>query len=425
MPIYKNVASQKLAIYAYDIVAAAAKTGDSTNITAEISLDGAASTATNDVNPTELDATDHPGIYLFDLTQAETNADLVVVSAVSSSTDVNIEPVISYPLNIPEIADQVWDEVLTGATHNVVNSAGRRLRNIQDFGIYDLASVWVDEVSGTSTGVTDGEDGTVTNRSDDFDNAQTIATSVGLDKINIQNGNTITLASSLNGFNVTGGQWTLALGGQDIGESTFENATVSGIGTGTTPRFVNCTMGTCTLPPAKLYRCDMNGTLTIGSSGDYLFSDCKSSVAGSGAPIVDLSTAVGVTTISFRRWSGGLTLNNVAAGDVISVDAISGGTITVGGTGGDVHIRGMVAVTDNSSGVTITQTQVTTPASILSSVEGSTSLAAIDTLLDRVAVTTIGNTSDAGTGTEVFSYGGNIATVTVDAAGNRTLAWST
>ena len=97
MAIYKNVASQKLAVYAYDTSAGAAKTGDAANITAEISKDGAASAATNDANPTELDATDHPGIYIFDLTQAETNADLVIVSAVSStSADISIEPVIAY-----------------------------------------------------------------------------------------------------------------------------------------------------------------------------------------------------------------------------------------------------------------------------------------------------------------------------------------
>ncbi len=36
-----------------------------------------------------------------------------------------------------EIADAVWDEILTGATHNIVNSAGRRLRELSDFGIRD------------------------------------------------------------------------------------------------------------------------------------------------------------------------------------------------------------------------------------------------------------------------------------------------
>jgi hypothetical protein len=61
-------------------------------------------------------------------------------------------------------AAAIWDRVLTGATHNIANSAGRRLRNIQDFGIYDMASVWVDEAGGSSSGTVDGEDATVTNR---------------------------------------------------------------------------------------------------------------------------------------------------------------------------------------------------------------------------------------------------------------------
>lgn len=96
MALYKNKASQKLAIYVHDTGADAPKTGDAANITAQISKDGGACAATNDTNPTELDATDAPGIYLFDLTQAETNADLVIVSAVSSTSDVSIEPVIVY-----------------------------------------------------------------------------------------------------------------------------------------------------------------------------------------------------------------------------------------------------------------------------------------------------------------------------------------
>ena len=97
MPIYKNVASQKLAVYAYDPTTAPgtdpSKTGDAANITAQISKDGGVSAATNDVNPTELDATDHPGIYIFDLTQAETNADMIIVSAKSATANILLDPV--------------------------------------------------------------------------------------------------------------------------------------------------------------------------------------------------------------------------------------------------------------------------------------------------------------------------------------------
>lgn len=40
-------------------------------------------------------------------------------------------------VTISGIADQVWDEVLTGATHNIPTSAGRRIRVLADFAIDD------------------------------------------------------------------------------------------------------------------------------------------------------------------------------------------------------------------------------------------------------------------------------------------------
>lgn len=262
------------------------------------------------------------------------------------------------------IAQAVWDEALTGASHNIANSSGRRLRGLQDLGVYEDGAVWVDETSGTSTGTTAYEDATVNNRSDDFDNAQTVAGTVGLNRIYVTNGNTITLTATINNFQVgyAGGNWTVALGGQDIGSCDFNDAEVSGTGTGTRPHFHNCILGTCTLPPSEFFHCGIGeggGTLTVGSAGNYRFIDCYSDVAGASAPTIDLGAAVGATTMEFRRWSGGLTLNNVATGDVVSVDVVSGGTITVNGTGGTVVVRGMCNVVDGSSGsVSITKTSV-------------------------------------------------------------------
>jgi len=96
MSIYKNIASQKIAVFAYDTSADAPKTGDAANISAQISKDGGATAATNDVAPTELDATDAKGIYIFDMTQAETNADMVILSAVSATANITLEPMIIY-----------------------------------------------------------------------------------------------------------------------------------------------------------------------------------------------------------------------------------------------------------------------------------------------------------------------------------------
>jgi hypothetical protein len=94
--LFRNAANQKLPVFAYDKTTGEPKTGDAANITAQISKDWSAAAATNDTNPTELDSTDHPGIYLFDLTAAETAADVICVSARSSTGGVLIDPVIAY-----------------------------------------------------------------------------------------------------------------------------------------------------------------------------------------------------------------------------------------------------------------------------------------------------------------------------------------
>lgn len=94
--MFKNVASQKIAVYAWDNALGVAKTGDAANITAQISKDGGVSAATDDVNPTELDAADHPGTYLFDALQAESNGDLIMVTPVSSTPDIVLLPVYIY-----------------------------------------------------------------------------------------------------------------------------------------------------------------------------------------------------------------------------------------------------------------------------------------------------------------------------------------
>jgi hypothetical protein len=94
MSFFKNTI-QKLFIFATD-VDGAAKTGLAATITAQISKDGGTTYATNDTNPTELDATDAPGIYYFDTTAAETNCDCVILQAVSSTAGVTIRPVVIY-----------------------------------------------------------------------------------------------------------------------------------------------------------------------------------------------------------------------------------------------------------------------------------------------------------------------------------------
>ncbi len=97
MSIYKNKASQKIAVIAIDTSDGSLKTGDAGNITAQISKDGGANAATDDANPAELDNTNHPGVYIFDMLQVETNADLIVLTSSSSTGNISLgDPMIIY-----------------------------------------------------------------------------------------------------------------------------------------------------------------------------------------------------------------------------------------------------------------------------------------------------------------------------------------
>lgn len=84
----KNTASQKVIVYAFDSTANTPKTGDAANLTAYVSKDFGAVTVLGDTSATEMDATNAKGYYLFDLTQAETNADTLLFSAKSSTANI-------------------------------------------------------------------------------------------------------------------------------------------------------------------------------------------------------------------------------------------------------------------------------------------------------------------------------------------------
>jgi hypothetical protein len=85
----KNVAG-KWIVFAYGLPDHANDgqpiTGDAANITANIRIDGGAANAVDDVNPTELE----DGYYVFDITAAEANGDLLSLHPVSATANVQV-----------------------------------------------------------------------------------------------------------------------------------------------------------------------------------------------------------------------------------------------------------------------------------------------------------------------------------------------
>lgn len=99
----KNVTGQKWVVFAFDTTDLSVKTGDSSNITANLRIDGGGANAVDDTNPTELE----DGYYIFDITQPETNGDLILICPESSTGNIQVigvpGAVYTTPPNFPSL----------------------------------------------------------------------------------------------------------------------------------------------------------------------------------------------------------------------------------------------------------------------------------------------------------------------------------
>ena len=86
--MFKNVASQKIKLFAFDATTGLPKTGDAANITAYVSKDNGTVTILGDTSATEMSSTLAKGWYMFDLTQAETNGDSLLFTANSTTSNI-------------------------------------------------------------------------------------------------------------------------------------------------------------------------------------------------------------------------------------------------------------------------------------------------------------------------------------------------
>jgi hypothetical protein len=253
-----------------------------------------------------------------------------------------------------EHASAVWDEVLTGATHNIPTSAGRRLRGIQEFQGYELGSIWIDTVNGNA-GTVDYENGTVENPVDSLTDALVLAASLNVSRFQVTPDSTLTLDDSVAGMNFSGMGWTLVLGNQNCSGAIFTGARVSGTCTsdGTHVHFHDCFMGACTLPAGHMLRCALEDKITISEAGDYFWDNCYSGVAGINTPFVDFGAALGNSQLNMRHYSGGIEVENIGAAgtDNMSLEGFGQIILNANCAGGIIAIRGNFTVTDNASGV--------------------------------------------------------------------------
>jgi len=251
--------------------------------------------------------------------------------------------------------DAIWDEELDAGSHNVPNSAARRLRQLEDFGVYEGGAIWIDTVNGTA-GTTDFENGTVYSPVDSIDDAMTIAGSVGLSIFHILPGSAITLAASADNFAFTGYDYSVNLDGQSCSGASFLNAAIIGNDDGsnaTTTDYVQCQMGNNTLGKHRLRGCQLSGDIVLAEATDYFWDQCHSGVAGTGTPSVNMEAVAETKNLSIRHYSGGIEFRNFGAGSgthTASVEGFGQVVLNANCAGGTIAIRGTFTVTDNAGG---------------------------------------------------------------------------
>ena len=184
-----------------------------------------------------------------------------------------------------------------------------------------------------------------------------LSAALGISRFQIAPGSTITLAATQANQMFLGSSWTLALGGQSIDGSTFQGASVSGIGTNTADSqyFINCNLGAVTLPgDTHCIECAIAGTQTLGEAGDFFYDRCHSGIAGTSTPVLDFGAALNASNLNIRNYSGGFEIQNMGAGTGSYTMSLEGrGQLVINANcsaTSTVAIRGHFTVTDNAGG---------------------------------------------------------------------------
>ncbi|MCP4830883.1 MAG: hypothetical protein GY886_01570, partial [Gammaproteobacteria bacterium] len=162
MSYLKNTASQKFNVLAVNTSTSLPVTGDSANITAKISIDSGAFASLADTNPTELDATNAPGVYVFDLSQAETNGDILTIVPSSSTANVQMDMLniytvdpATYKADVSGLATAIALGVTDGKCTSILTDTGTTIpAQITALNDFDPASDTVANVTLVATTTT-------------------------------------------------------------------------------------------------------------------------------------------------------------------------------------------------------------------------------------------------------------------------------
>ena len=130
----KNTAGQKWVVFAFNRNTNVPLTGDANNITAGIRIDCGAANSVDDTNPTELSH----GYYYFDISQAETNGNMLLLDPVSSTANIQV-------IGVPGAVPTVQTNSTSGYPQvDVAAKAGGKYKVANATGNWSTAGTWED-----------------------------------------------------------------------------------------------------------------------------------------------------------------------------------------------------------------------------------------------------------------------------------------
>lgn len=243
-----------------------------------------------------------------------------------------------------------------GAFSNLISQVVSS-KSIASFSQADLfaltGNVYIDEVNGVS-GIGSGI-GTPNNPVDNLADATTIAVANNLRSFVVRGGTTLILTQPYTNWQFLGSggttSSTIVLTGLDMMNTRIENMLVVGVGNGQTT-MENCAITDVTNLEGGLVRCGLvsaGGSISVSQGGILTVDSCFSPVPGDQAPVISMNGPGSPgTRLSFRNYSGRITLKNMQDGDIASFDLDPGHLVLdPSNAGGQLLYRGTGRVTNN------------------------------------------------------------------------------
>ena len=222
-------------------------------------------------------------------------------------------------------------------------------------GVEDIDSLSYDGIIHINTktgapGTVVGVNGTTGNPVSNLADAVTLAAATGFRRYHLI-GN-ITLVSAHDDWVIEGeaAEAAINIGGQDVADSLFKNCQLSGTITNGPIQAEDCDLDGVGNFTGHAHHCGLINGTTLGA-GTSTFINCYSAVPGLSTPSLDLNS---VANLNLRIYSGGISINNVIAGQNVSLEFVAGQAILAPScTGGTITLRGIGNLTNNSAGSVI------------------------------------------------------------------------